>query len=62
MTQNKWLQNQLDCPKLTSKDEIRHEQVLYLRWQPKEFYKQGIYKLVDRWNEIQGSNEVYVND
>lgn len=27
-----------------------------------EFYKHGIYKFVERWNEVIESNEEYVNE
>ena len=36
--------------------------ISYFVSKPKEFYKHDIYKLVDRWNEVLGSNGGYVNN
>lgn len=56
------LHNHLDDLGLTSREEVERELVLYFISKPKDFYKHGRYKLVDRWIEVLGSNGHYIDD
>ena len=56
------LPNHLDGVRLTSREKVVLELVSYFTSKPKEFYIRGIYKLVDRWGEVLGNSEGYVND
>ena len=44
---------------LTSREKVL---ALYFVSKAQELYKYSIYKLVDKWNEVLGNNEGYVND
>ena len=48
--------------RLISRKDVMYELVLYFAWKPKGFYKHGICKLIDIWNENLGSNGGYVWD
>ena len=47
---------------MTSREEVEHDLFTYSVPKAEEFYKQGIYKLVDRSSKVLGSNGGYVND
>ena len=54
-------QNYFDGHRLTSKGKVEYKLISYFALKPKEFYKRGICKLVDRWNDVLRSNWGYVN-
>ena len=57
----KGLQNHLDGLRLTSREKVEHKLVSYFASKPKEFYKCDISKLINRLNDVLGSNGGYVN-
>ena len=46
------LQNHLDGLRLTSRERLEHKLISYFVSKHNEFYKCGIYKLFDEWNEV----------
>ena len=56
------LQNYSNGLRLTWRENIEHVLTLYFASKPNEFCWYGIHKFVDRWNEVLGSNEGYIND
>ena len=50
------MQNHLNGFRLASREVAEYAP------KPEEFYEYGIYKPVNRWNELLGNNGDYVND
>lgn len=47
-----WLQNYLNNSKLINAEEVKTEVISFFESKSKKFFKEGIYKLVDRWAEV----------
>ena len=47
--------------KLASREEVEHKLVSYFALKTEEFYKHGIYKIVNRWYKVQRNKGGYLD-
>ena len=56
------LQNHLVGKKLHSREAVKNEVASFFNSKPREFFKRGIEKLVDRWKEVIDKEGNYIDD
>lgn len=58
----KSLQNYLSGAKLTGPEDAKNEVTSFLDSKDQEFFKCGIYKLVERWTDVIANDGDYIDD